>query len=842
MSPPAPSASAPAAAPDAPTAAVAALAVMPAFAVGLPPLAGSLEAGAAIGLPLDPLRWLLLPALAIAAALAIRHRDAPRVLIALTLLLAVTLPASRLGAPASQALPTVTALPLTAAALEADAAAIGALRERAASLAGRLPGAPAAPHALQAALAPARTAVLAAQAAQVAWLAQRDALARQLDARRAQIAELQSAADRGSMFARAIGAARILELQSAIAQLQEAARPGLDHARERAELARAEAISRVTELRIGLDREHRLAMRHDAALRGGPYLLAALATLAWLLWRAPFAGPCFAALAAGALALALGAAWGEDADGRTPRVVLALHGLLGAVLAALLLRVAARTVQDNRELRAAIGRPQWRRALLRAAWVWSPAAAALAALHLLLGAAALEAALGRIGCVGSDEVCRGALLRRSDPAPDTLRTDLRGALDRLIAQAEARTVAALEAVPARTAGGTTLALAAAATALERQLPRRLADLDPRLRTDGCGLVDATCHVAARLAGLLERAYAAPRDALLAAVAGPGALAGGAPGATASDPASADRADRADRPDAEPSPTQRLRARFASVSRSAHGQLDVGVAALSSWFALKGALLLLIALRSFLHVLSRTLFAEDREAYATMTPGERSAGEGVVLTVTEGSRLELDLDGRTLYVRRSVDVDDAAPETALLPPQPLRAPLARLRSGCWLLKRIDAGTPDHGPRRVALQAAQGAQFVLWHLPPQGEVAFRWDRFVAMTGGLGLSRTVSAKLSRLATGRVVLHTARGPGLLVLRSHGAPATAPVSVAPERLLGWPLGTRFRIESSRAFASAWIDPCQVRAAEPGAAVIDAPRDRAGGSGALRDAGRMFGG
>jgi hypothetical protein len=809
---------------------------MPAFAVGLPPLASSLDAGAAIGLPLDPLRWLLLPALAISVALAVRYRDAPRILIAVTLLLAVTVPASRLGAAAPDALPTVTALPLTAAALEADAAAIAALRERAASLAGRVPGAPPAPQALQAALAPARTAVLAAQTAQVAWFAQRDALARQLDARRAQIAELQSATDRGSILARAIGTARILELQNAISQLQDAARPGLEYARERAELARAEAISRVTELRIGLDREHRIAMRHDAALRGGPYLLAALATLAWLLWRAPFAGPCFAALAVGALVLALGAAWGEDADGRSARVALALHALLGAVLAALLLRVAARTVQDNRELRAAIGRPQWRRALLRAAWVWSPAAAALAALHLLLGAAALEAALGRIGCIGGDEACRGALLRRSEQAPGTLHTDLRGALDRLIAQAEARTVAALEAAPARAPGGTTLALAAATTALERQLPRRIADLDPRLRTDGCGLVDATCHVAARLAGLLERAYAAPRDALLASVASPGALAGAAPGTTTSGSGTADR------PDAERSPTQRLRAHFAAVSRSAHAQLDIGIAALSSWFALKGALLLLIALRSFLHVLSRTLFAEDREAYATMTPGERSAGEGVVLTVTDGSRVELDLDGRTLYVRRSVDVDDAAPETALLPPQPLRAPLARLRSGCWLLKRIDGGAPDHGPRRVALQAAQGAQFVLWHLPPQGEVAFRWDRFVAMTGGLRLSRTVSAKLSRLATGHIALHTARGPGLLVLRSYGAPATAPVSVAPERLLGWPLGTRFRIESSRAFASAWIDPCQVRAADPGAAVIDAPRDRASGSGALRDAGRMFGG
>lgn len=836
MSQPAPSASAPPAAPDAPTAAVAALAVMPAFAVGLPPLAGSLHAGAAIGLPLDPLRWLLLPALAIAVALAVRYRDAPRVLIAVTLLLAVTVPASRLGAPAPNALPVVTALPLTAGALEADAAAIAALRERAGSPAGRLPGAPPPPQALQAALAPARTAVLAAQAAQAAWLAQRDALARQIDTRRGQIAELQSAADRGSMLARAIGAARVLELQNTISQLQEAARPGLDHARERAELTRAEAIARVTELRIGLDREHRLVMRHDAALRGGPYLLAALATLAWLLWRVPFAGPCFAALAAGALALALGAAWGGSTDGRTARVVLALHALLGAVLAALLLRVAARTLQDNRELRAAIGRPQWRRALLRAAWVWSPAAAALAALHLLLGAAALEAALARIGCVGGDAVCRGALMRRPDPAPDMLPTDLRAALDRLIAQAEARTVAAVEAVPVRAPGGTTLALAAAATALERQLPRRLADLDPRLRTDGCGLVDATCHVAALLAGLLERAYAAPRDALLASVAAPGALAGSAPGTTTSGPGTADR------PDAEPSPTQRLRAHFASASRSAHAQLDAGIAALSSWFVLKGALLLLIALRSFLHVLSRTLFAEDRGAYATMTPNERSAGEGIVLTVTEGSRLELDLDGRTLYVRRSVDVDDAAPETALLPPQPLCAALARLRSGCWLLKRIDGGAPDHGPRRVALQAAQGAQFVLWHLPPQGEVAFRWDRFVAMTGGLALSRTVSAKLSRLATGQVALHTARGPGLLVLRSHGAPATAPVSVAPERLLGWPLGTRFRIESSRAFASAWIDPCQVRAAEPGAAVIDAPRDRSGGSGALRDAGRMFGG
>lgn len=851
---------------DAPTAAVAVLAVMPAFAVGLPPFAGSLADGSSIGLPFGTLSWLLLPALAVAVALALRHRDVPRTLLAATLLLAVTLPAPRLGAPAADALPRVAAVPLDAAALDADEAAIRALRERSDGLAGRLPGAPGRPDALEARLAPARASLVALQAAQSAWIAQRDALARQLDERRAQIAELQSVGARGSIFNRAIAAGRIVELQAAIAQLQEAARPGLELARERADVARADAVARVVELRVGLDRERRLAMRHDAALRTGPYLLAAAATLAWLLWRTPLAGPWFATLAVGALGLALAAAWdgapspGGDAEGRGPRVALALHALFGALLASLLLRASFRAIQDNRELRPAFGRPQWRRALLRAAWIWSPAAATLAALHLLLGPAALDAALARLGCSGDDAACRGALLRDSDPTRDTLRIDLHGALDRLIAGAEARAVAAVEAVPGRGPDAASLARAAASEALDRHLPRRLADVDPRLRTDGCGLADAACHAAALLAGLLERACAAPRATLVESLAGP-------PPAAATTPATTAAARVATSRDGEPSPADRLRVPFEAVSRGAHAQLDAGLAALSSWFALKGALLLLLALRSFLHVLSRTLFAEDRDAYATMTPGERSAAEGVALTVTDGSRLELDVSGRTLFVRRSVDVDDAVPETALLPPQPLRATLARLRAGCWLLKRIDGGAPrgsapvgrvtsDGDPggivtsegapggaaRRVTLQAAQGAQFVLWRIPPGGEVAFRWDRFVAMTGGLGLRRTVSAKLSGVATGRVTLHTARGPGLLVLRSHGAPGTAAVSVAPDRLLGWPLGTRFRIESSRAFASAWIDPCQVRAAEPGAAVIDAPRDGAGGRGALRDARGMFGG
>lgn len=814
---------------DAPTAAVATLAVLPAFAVGLPPLAAMLGVATGVdppGLPWAPLRWLLLAAAVVAAGLLLRHRDLPRLLVVVTLVLAATLPEVPRRDAGPGGVARVTVLPWAADTVAADADAIRSLRARADGRAGRLPGAPPPPDALEARLAPTGAALRALQAADAAWRLQRDALARKVDERRALIAELQADGARGSLLNRALVAGRIAELQATILLAQEAARPGLEQARERLDLALGDAMARTVALRADIAQHQRWAARHDAMLRGAPYLLAACATLLWLAWCTSLRSLAFAAGLVGAAALALAAAWGAD-EGRGVRAAIALAALPGAALATLLVRAAWRAIQDNRELRADFTRRQWIRALLRAAWVWSPAALLLIGVHLVAGPRLLDAAVSRAACVGDDASCRGALLRNADPARDTVRGDLHAAIDRAVATVEARIDAAIDDAVPRASTAAPVDRAATLRALERALPAHLGDVDPRLRPPACGWTDGGCMAGALLLRALDRAWVAAREPLRVELAArvPAMAAPGAAANARTDPA-----------------RSALAGVFDAVASDAHADLDALLAGTALVFALKATILLLLALRSFLHVLARTLFAQDRDAYATMTPGERAADAGVEVTITDGSRLPLDLSGSVLYVRRAVDVDDAVPETALLPPQPLRAPLARLRAGCWQLKRIDGGSSVHAARRIALVGAQGAQFVLWRIPPGASVAFRWDRFVAMSGGVTLRRSLCAKLTRVASGRVTTDVAHGPGLLVLRSYGAPDTTTVSVAPERLLGWCTGTRFRVEASPAFASVWIDPCQVRADEPGRAVIDAPRDGAGGRGALRDARRAFGG
>ncbi|MCW5632958.1 MAG: hypothetical protein KIT17_06430 [Rubrivivax sp.] len=530
-----------------------------------------------------------------------------------------------------------------------------------------------------------------------------------------------------------------------------------------------------------------------------------------------------------ALAVSLASAAARLEGGGTALAIAALQPVFVGTLALLVLRVLVRGWLDNREIWRSTEGPVLRRALAWSLLLWSPFALVLAA-NFWAGAAVASRVEARIYCPSGDaEACAQTpgevLVRNSDPARDTLREDLQVALARSFATIEQKAIGV-----ARQTRGTVGQVAAQV----REGVLRAYDevLLPSLFAYPGMPVRPRCHLFDPIACLAnipfdaaEAAYQRPRDRTRAALDQRVAVALGAvdrAAATASNEVQA-----------------ALRGQAVHALRLAREQADATLVGAAGVAAFGNAALLFVAARAFLLILARLLFAQNKHVFMTLTPREKPLAEQatpVRLDVPAGDELHMSLAHGRLLMKPAFDVDGAAPNTLWLPPQPWCAPLARIRHGCWFLKEIEAPDASGGePLALTLKSTPGTNFFCWDVPEGAEVAFRWDRFAGMSGSVRVRRIFSLKLGTLVLGHVTVAAARGPGLLVQHAYTRASAERRSVAQARVVGWVVGTRFRVESGKSRKNVYVDHCHVVCAEPGLAVHEAAREGRGGHGMWKE-------
>lgn len=509
-------------------------------------------------------------------------------------------------------------------------------------------------------------------------------------------------------------------------------------------------------------------------------------------------------------------------------VLAALQPVFVGTLALFVLRVLARGWLDNREIWRSTPKPALRRALAWSLVLWSPFALVLAA-NFWAGAAVAGRIEARIYCPSLNaESCarpsgssgRG-LVRNSDPERDTLREDLHIALARAFAAFEERALGA-----ARKTSGTVAKMSAelhkgVLGAYDEVFPDSLFKFPGMPERPRCHLFDPLACLASIPFDAAEAAYQRPRKRTRSALAERVRAALG----------SVNQAATAASGDVQSA----LRGQAVQASRLAREQADATLVAAAGVAAFGNAALLFVAARAFLLVLARLLFAQNKAAFMTITPREKPLGEQaapVRLDVPEGDELHMRLHHDRLLMKPAFDVDGAAPNTLWLPPQPWRAALARLRNGCWFLKEIEAGDEALS---LTLKSTPGTNFFCWTIPEGAEVAFRWDRFAGMSGSVRVRRIFSLKLGTLVLGRVTVAAARGPGLLVQHAYTRASAQRNSVSQARVVGWVVGTLFRVESGKSRKNVYVDHCHVVCAEPGMAVHEAAREGRGGHGLWRE-------
>lgn len=177
------------------------------------------------------------------------------------------------------------------------------------------------------------------------------------------------------------------------------------------------------------------------------------------------------------------------------------------------------------------------------------------------------------------------------------------------------------------------------------------------------------------------------------------------------------------------------------------------------------------------------------------------------------------------------------------PQPFRLPLRRLLSGAYMLCEIDPQQQSS----CTLKVDSPAELVAWHLKDGEEIVFGLSDFAAMSDSIQLGSRIKLGLSSLIFGRIIYHTATGPGTLVLRTKsksisGSSDDAAQTLNAAGLVAWGPSNEFKVDSSPALIDTYLSGSCLRKASKDLIVYDTSqaRRKAGPLGGILKFARTF--
>ncbi len=208
------------------------------------------------------------------------------------------------------------------------------------------------------------------------------------------------------------------------------------------------------------------------------------------------------------------------------------------------------------------------------------------------------------------------------------------------------------------------------------------------------------------------------------------------------------------------------------------------------------LLVVAVIKSLLYVFARVAFDKSTDIDVDMLDPEDVVAEGTVTHLQE-----VTIPGSypyKIFYKANYQPLGFAPRLAI--PQWRASLLSRLRFGAWNMNCADLPLEDeHG---ITFNSIEAEHLVDWEMQEGEEVVFSYRNFVAMNENVQLRTVISLRVATLLLGRIVFHTARcngGPGRLILRTRGKPATAEQvgrSIPAARLVAWNRYARFSVDS----------------------------------------------
>ncbi len=222
-------------------------------------------------------------------------------------------------------------------------------------------------------------------------------------------------------------------------------------------------------------------------------------------------------------------------------------------------------------------------------------------------------------------------------------------------------------------------------------------------------------------------------------------------------------------------------------------------------------LVFITIKSLLYVFARVIF--DRATPIDVDLLERD-GEPVEGNVRQVSEVNIPAGyPHDIYYKANYQPLGPAPRFSI--PQWRASLLSRLRYGAWNMSHV--AMPLEDDSRITFNAIEAEHLVDWELREGEEVIFSYGNFVAMNEHVQLRTVFSLRVATLLLGRMIFHTARcegGPGRLILRTRGKPATAQQvqqSIPAARLVAWNRYARFSVDSHLTPADIFLNGFNLR-------------------------------
>jgi hypothetical protein len=222
-------------------------------------------------------------------------------------------------------------------------------------------------------------------------------------------------------------------------------------------------------------------------------------------------------------------------------------------------------------------------------------------------------------------------------------------------------------------------------------------------------------------------------------------------------------------------------------------------------------LIVVTVKSFLYVFARVIFDQSTDIDIDLLDRDGVPAEGRV-----SDRQEINIPGSYSFdIYYKANYQPLGPAARFSIPQWRASAMSRLRFGAWNMSRV--AMPIADDRGVTFNSIEAEHLVDWELQEGEEVVFSYRNFVAMNSNIQLRTVISLRVATLLLGRIVFHTARcngGPGRLILRTRGKPATAEQvcqSIPAARLVAWNRYARFSVDSHLTLADIFLNGFNLR-------------------------------
>lgn len=222
-------------------------------------------------------------------------------------------------------------------------------------------------------------------------------------------------------------------------------------------------------------------------------------------------------------------------------------------------------------------------------------------------------------------------------------------------------------------------------------------------------------------------------------------------------------------------------------------------------------LIVVAIKSILYVFARVIFDKSTDIDVDLLEPDSLPAEGTVRHAQE-----VNIAGDYPYdIYYKSNYQPLGPAAQFSIPQWRASIMSRLRYGAWNMSRVEMPLDD--PDGVTFNSIEAEHLIDWEMQEGEEVVFSYRNFVAMNTNVQLRTVISLRVATLLLGRIVFHTARcsgGPGRLILRTRGKPATAEQvrrSIPAARLVAWNRYARFSVDSHLTLVDVFLNGFNLR-------------------------------